>query len=309
MSRPAVTSIGGGHLHAPRCCCGSPGRTGVLASGGAWPSTSGRALLAGPVRRAGRRVARRGADQPRQRRRLPFPPGQPARRHPRRADRGGRGPWARACAVRRRWHARRRRSAGPHCRRRRRGVGLRVRALRDHRAGPVLAGTTTSSWSSARRRNVSTRCWPVGAPQPCSTPATTSRPRTPGWYASSTSPRSRLPYLGTVLAVQGEPSPAVRSLAAALLETADDIRAGKSRSIAVDEAATSGLAPHLAERYVAGLLDADQGLVPGGTVDIASVSSVVELRRRHLPPAAAALLAGVVDPASGLIDDATITEG
>jgi hypothetical protein len=113
------------------------------------------------------------------------------------------------------------------------------------------------------------------------------------------------PYLGTVLAVEGDPSPAVRSLAAALLETADDLRDGRSRRAAIEEATATGLAPHLAERYVDRLLDPDHGLVPGGTVDSASLSSVIDLRRKHLPPQTPELLDGAADPASGLIDEAS----
>jgi ABC-type nitrate/sulfonate/bicarbonate transport system substrate-binding protein len=111
------------------------------------------------------------------------------------------------------------------------------------------------------------------------------------------------PYLGTVLAVQGEPSPAVRTLARALLETADDIRAGTSRVAAVQEATATGLASHLAERFVERLLDPDHGLVPCGTVDPESLASIVDLRRRHLPPQAAELLGSTLDPASGLVDE------
>jgi hypothetical protein len=115
------------------------------------------------------------------------------------------------------------------------------------------------------------------------------------------------PYLGTVLAVQGDSSDAVRSLATALLETADDLRNGNSRAAAVEEAAATGLASHLAERYVDRLLDPNQGLVPGGTVDVESLSSVIELRRRHLPPETAALLDGAVDASSGLVDEGSRT--
>jgi ABC-type nitrate/sulfonate/bicarbonate transport system substrate-binding protein len=113
------------------------------------------------------------------------------------------------------------------------------------------------------------------------------------------------PYLGTVLAVQGEPSPAVRSLAAALLEAADGIRDGMFREAAAREAAATGLAPHLAERYVERLLDPDHGLVPGGIADRESLSAVVDLRRRHVPPQVAELLEGAVEPASGLVDAAS----
>jgi hypothetical protein len=117
------------------------------------------------------------------------------------------------------------------------------------------------------------------------------------------------PYLGTVLAVQGQPRPAVRALAAALRETADAVRSGDAREAAVAEAAATGLAAHLAERYADRLLDPDHGLVPGGTVDAASLRSVVDLRRKHLPPEVGALLDGAVDPAYGLVDDGHGDEG
>jgi hypothetical protein len=113
------------------------------------------------------------------------------------------------------------------------------------------------------------------------------------------------PYLGTVLAVQGDPSPAVRSLAAALLEAADGIRDGTFREAAAREAAATGLAPHLAERYVERLLDPDHGLVPGGSADRESLSAVVDLRRRHVSPQVAALLERADDPASGVVDAAS----
>jgi ABC-type nitrate/sulfonate/bicarbonate transport system substrate-binding protein len=118
------------------------------------------------------------------------------------------------------------------------------------------------------------------------------------------------PYLGTVLAVQGEPTPAVRSLAVALVETAAAVRSDPSaRAAALAEAEATGLAAHLAPRYVERLLDSDHGLVEGGTVDAASLASVVDLRRRHLPPQVAALLDGAGDPAYGLVDDGSRAKG
>ena len=118
------------------------------------------------------------------------------------------------------------------------------------------------------------------------------------------------PYLGTVLAVQGEPPPAARALAAALAETGDAVRTDPSvRAAAVAEAEATGLVARLAQRYVAGLLDPDHGLVEGGTVDAASLASVVDLRRRHLPPQVAALLDGAGDPAYGLVDDSSRAKG
>ena len=110
------------------------------------------------------------------------------------------------------------------------------------------------------------------------------------------------PYLGTVLAVQGEPSPPVRALADALRETAAAVLSGAARADAVAEAAASGLAGPLAERYADRLADPDRGLVAGGVVDHASLAALVGLRRRHLPDDVAALLDGALEPAAGLVD-------
>jgi ABC-type nitrate/sulfonate/bicarbonate transport system substrate-binding protein len=117
------------------------------------------------------------------------------------------------------------------------------------------------------------------------------------------------PYLGTVLAVQGEPTPAVRALVEALCDTGGAIAAGSAHEAAVSEAQGTGLSYELAERYVERLLDPDRGLVGGGRVDRESLDAVVELRRRHLPPAVAELLAGATDPASGLVDDGSSRSG
>ena len=117
------------------------------------------------------------------------------------------------------------------------------------------------------------------------------------------------PYLGTVLAVQGEPTPAVRALVEALCETAGAIATGSAYEAAVSEAQGAGLSHELAQRYVERLLDPDRGLVGSGRVDRESLDAVVELRRRHLPLAAAELLAGATDPASGLVDDGSSRRG
>jgi ABC-type nitrate/sulfonate/bicarbonate transport system substrate-binding protein len=109
------------------------------------------------------------------------------------------------------------------------------------------------------------------------------------------------PYLGTVLAVQGEPSAPALALADALRETGAAVLSGAARAVAVEEAAGTGLAPHLAERYADRLADPERGLVANGVVDDASLAVVVELRRRHMPPDVAALLDGAADPASGLV--------
>lgn len=117
------------------------------------------------------------------------------------------------------------------------------------------------------------------------------------------------PYLGTVLAVQGEPTAATRALAAALRETGDAVLDGSARAEAVAEAVGTGLSPTLAERYVERLLDPDHGLVAGGRVDRASLDAVVGLRRRFVPAAVAALLDGATDPAAGLVDDGSPRRG
>jgi ABC-type nitrate/sulfonate/bicarbonate transport system substrate-binding protein len=117
------------------------------------------------------------------------------------------------------------------------------------------------------------------------------------------------PYLGTVLAVQGDPTPGVRALAAALRETGDAVRDGTAREAAVAEAAGTGLSPALAERYADRLLDPDHGLVAGGRVDGASLDAVVGLRRRAMPTTVAELLDRATDPASGLVDDGTPLRG
>lgn len=112
------------------------------------------------------------------------------------------------------------------------------------------------------------------------------------------------PYLGTVLAVQGEPSESVRALARALRETAGEILSGRALDQALEEAAATGLPRHLAQRYVDRLADPDHGLVPDGSVDAAALESVVALRRRHMPTTsgASALLAGSTERAGGLVD-------
>ena len=113
------------------------------------------------------------------------------------------------------------------------------------------------------------------------------------------------PYLGTVLSVAGSESlePAQR-LAAALRATAGDICAGSLDDVTVDEAAVALRLPRqLAERYVARLKDPLEGLVPDGRVDLASLTTVVDLRRRYLPSIVDGIdvLAGALDPGSGLV--------
>ncbi|MDQ1605467.1 MAG: hypothetical protein QOE01_3312 [Actinomycetota bacterium] len=63
------------------------------------------------------------------------------------------------------------------------------------------------------------------------------------------------PYLGTVLAVHGDPPPGVRALAAALAEAIDAVLDGSAHHVAVAEAGALGLPRRLAERYAEGLAD------------------------------------------------------
>ncbi len=112
------------------------------------------------------------------------------------------------------------------------------------------------------------------------------------------------PYLGTVLAVQGEASPAVRALAAALREAAEAVLTGAALGEAVAAAESTGLPPHLALRYADGLRDPARGLVPGGAVDRESLDAVVDLRRRRLPAPVAEALTTATEPSAGLVDGA-----
>ena len=113
------------------------------------------------------------------------------------------------------------------------------------------------------------------------------------------------PYLGTVLSVAGSESlePA-RRLAAALRATADDICSGNADEVTLDEViAALGLRRQLAARYVARLKDPQEGLVADGRVDLPSLTTVVDLRRRYLPSVVDGIdvLAGALDPGSGLV--------
>jgi ABC-type nitrate/sulfonate/bicarbonate transport system substrate-binding protein len=116
------------------------------------------------------------------------------------------------------------------------------------------------------------------------------------------------PYLGTVLAVQGEPTSAVRALAAVLRETAEVVLSGDGtvHEVAVEEAEATGLPRPLAKQYVDGLADADHGLVRDGSVDMVALESVVALRRRHMPaaPNGTDPLHAATHPSSGLVDEA-----
>ncbi|HEY8618536.1 MAG TPA: hypothetical protein VIM01_00465 [Dermatophilaceae bacterium] len=112
------------------------------------------------------------------------------------------------------------------------------------------------------------------------------------------------PYLGTALSVVGSEGLEPARLAAALRATAGEICAGSLDEVTVDEAAVALRLPRqLAERYVSRLKDPLEGLVPDGLVDLASLTTVVDLRRRYLPSIVDGIdvLAGALDPGSGLV--------
>lgn len=108
------------------------------------------------------------------------------------------------------------------------------------------------------------------------------------------------PYLGTVLAVVGEPTGEARALVAALHEATGALLAGETTALAVEEAARSGLPADLAPAYVRMLSDPDHGLIADGGVD--GLDNVVALRRRATRPDAADDLGPALSPAGGLLD-------
>ena len=74
--------------------------------------------------------------------------------------------------------------------------------------------------------------------------------------------------------------------------------------VTLDEVtAALGLRRQLAARYVARLKDPQEGLVADGRVDLPSLTTVVDLRRRYLPSVVNGIdmLAGALDPGSGLV--------
>ena len=94
------------------------------------------------------------------------------------------------------------------------------------------------------------------------------------------------PYLGTVVARlrDGAQAQAVDRLTAALIATSQAVLAGPLRDQALRSAQeVLGLDEQLAAEHLDVLLDPRQGLIPGGTVDAASVATLVDLRRNALP--------------------------
>jgi ABC-type nitrate/sulfonate/bicarbonate transport system substrate-binding protein len=96
------------------------------------------------------------------------------------------------------------------------------------------------------------------------------------------------PYLGTVVAAVESPDPDVRDVRLrfvdVLLETSREILDGQWEDEAV-EAAMRLLDLHEAEARAHRdcLLDPVRGLIPGGSVDEASIATLIDLRRRYRP--------------------------
>ncbi|MFJ6084962.1 hypothetical protein ACIQI8_26505 [Streptomyces sp. NPDC092369] len=93
------------------------------------------------------------------------------------------------------------------------------------------------------------------------------------------------PYLGTVLAVEGESRlPRVRDLSRVLVATIDDVLAGELSTEAADSASrVLGLTGDLPARYVDRLRNPSEGLVGGGVLDARSLNTLIQLRKRYLP--------------------------
>jgi ABC-type nitrate/sulfonate/bicarbonate transport system substrate-binding protein len=108
------------------------------------------------------------------------------------------------------------------------------------------------------------------------------------------------PYLGTVVAVVGDRHlETARVLAGALAETCAEILAGSlDREVVASAQRRLELDETLAHRYLDSLRSPDEGLVPDGRADHASLQTLVALRTAWLPE--------VVD--GGDVMDAALTE-
>lgn len=96
------------------------------------------------------------------------------------------------------------------------------------------------------------------------------------------------PYLGTVLAAipsQDQRNEAIcLRFADVLLETSQQIQSGQWESEVIQGAMTLlGLTEPQAQSHRAILRDPQQGLVPSGVVDRASISTLIDLRSKYLP--------------------------
>ena len=110
------------------------------------------------------------------------------------------------------------------------------------------------------------------------------------------------PYLGTVLAVLGDPREPQEALAAMLAGTAAAVCGGELDSEVLAEAQDAlGLDEPMAKRYLERLRSPAEGLVPDGVVDLESVRTLVELRRRYGPATCDDPYAAAFVPGSGLL--------
>lgn len=98
------------------------------------------------------------------------------------------------------------------------------------------------------------------------------------------------PYLGTVIATLPVDDPQIAEprtrLAEAVVDTADEIVTGGLQDEVVEAARRLlGLATPQARAHLDCLLDRTHGLISDGQVDEASITTLIELRRRHSPSA------------------------
>lgn len=95
-------------------------------------------------------------------------------------------------------------------------------------------------------------------------------------------------YLGTVVAALPTDDPQIAEprtrLAEAVVDTANEIVTGGLHDEAVEAAGRLlGLAPPQARAHLDCLLDRTHGLISDGQIDEASITTLIELRRRHSP--------------------------
>ena len=118
------------------------------------------------------------------------------------------------------------------------------------------------------------------------------------------------PYLGTVLAAIASPDQREEAnrlrFADVLLETSQHIQSGQWESEVIEEAiALLGLTERQAQSHHAILRDPQQGLVPSGVVDRASMSTLIDLRSKYLPSDE---LDTILDSLSNLVIDRALDE-
>jgi ABC-type nitrate/sulfonate/bicarbonate transport system substrate-binding protein len=118
------------------------------------------------------------------------------------------------------------------------------------------------------------------------------------------------PYLGTVLAAMTTRNPADEAtrlrFADVLLETSQEIQGGQWESQVIEESMNLlDLTEHEALAHRAILLDPHNGFVSDGIVDRASISTLIELRRKYLP---AAELDSILDSLDMLVINRALAE-